>query len=77
MLTETQAQAMADEIIAEINQKAIEKMAKAAGVAPFQMRSMINRCDELKEFFIDYQRKVIIDLASISSTPKTTTKGAA
>lgn len=64
MLTDTQAQALADELIAEINQKAIEKMAQAVGVAPFQMRSMINRCDELQEFFRDYQRKVIIGMAS-------------
>ena len=64
MLTDTQAQALADELIAEINQKAIEKMAQAAGVAPFQMRSMINRCDELQEFFRDYQRKVIVGMAS-------------
>lgn len=64
MLTETQAQAMADEIIAEINEKAIEKMAQAVGVAPFQMRSMINRCDELREFFIDYRKNVMIGMAS-------------
>ena len=41
----------------------IEKMAQAAGCQPFQMKSMISRCDELKQYFYECRSKVIHEMA--------------
>lgn len=41
----------------------IAKMAEAANVQPFQMKSMISRCDELKQYFYEMRSKVIHEMA--------------
>ena len=42
----------------------IEKMAEAANCQPFQMKSMIARCDELKQYFYQLRSETIKGMAA-------------
>ena len=42
----------------------IEKMAEAANCQPFQMKSMISRCDELKQYFYQLRSETIKGMAA-------------
>ena len=42
----------------------IAKMAEATNCQPFQMKSMISRCDELKEYFYKMRSELIKGLAN-------------
>ena len=41
----------------------IAKMAEATGCQPFQMKSMISRCDELKQYFYQVRSQLIQEMA--------------
>ena len=41
----------------------IAKMAEATNCQPFQMKNMISRCDELKEYFYEMRSELIKGLA--------------
>ena len=41
----------------------IVKMAEAAGCQPFQMKSMISRCEELKQYFYQMRSQIIHEMA--------------
>lgn len=59
-MTETQ---MAQEMLHSIENALIEKFADIAGVAPWQMKGIIARCDEMKAYYHECRAKVIREMA--------------
>lgn len=51
-------------ILHSIENALIEKMAEATNCQPFQMKSMISRCDELKAYFYEMRSELIKGLAN-------------
>ena len=54
---------MKEQILETIENALIEGMAEEIGVRPFQMKSMIMRCEELKEFFEKTRSEAIKNIA--------------
>jgi hypothetical protein len=54
---------MEKQILETIENALIDRMAKEAGVQAFQMKSMIIRCEELREYYKQVRSKAIKDLA--------------
>ena len=48
----------------QVEEAIIAKMASVAGVQPFQMVSMIKRCDELKAYYKQVRAQVITEMAA-------------
>jgi hypothetical protein len=54
---------MEQQILETIENALIDRMAKEAGVQAFQMKSMIMRCEELKQYYKRVRSIAIKDLA--------------
>lgn len=54
---------MEKQILETIENALIDRMAKEAGVQPFQMKSMIIRSEVLRDYYKEVRSKAIKDLA--------------
>ena len=54
---------MEQQILETIENALIDRMAKEGGVQAFQMKSMIMRCEELKQYYKQIRSNAIKDLA--------------
>lgn len=54
---------MEQQILNNIENTLISRMAQECGVQPFQMKSMIMRCEELNTYYKELRSKVIKDMA--------------
>jgi predicted peroxiredoxin len=54
---------MEQQILETIENALIDRMAKEVGVQAFQMKSMIMRCEELKQYYKQIRSNAIKDLA--------------
>lgn len=61
---------MEKQILETIENALIDRMAKEAGVQTFQMKSMIMRCEELKEYYKKIRSIAIKDLAENFKKPE-------
>jgi hypothetical protein len=62
---------MEKQILETIENALIDRIAKEVGVQAFQMKSMIMRCEELREYYKQIRSNAIKDLAENFRNDKT------